>query len=338
MGHAMNSAETNQLVAAIKAHIAKGDRATEKAEQHYIAAGQHLKALKAAHTGPWADWESLLKTRIGIGKSRATELMQIADGRTTVEQIRAAGAERKREHDERKKISPLRNGESGETIKTTGNFRAGNGNVEWGTPSMYVDLARAVLGEIDLDPASSDKAQKIVQATQYFTVLDNGLTKPWHGRVFCNPPYSHVADFVEKLITERNAGNVTAAIILVHDSTSAGWYHRLLNHADAMCVHEGRIHFIDAHGHKCDSPPYGSTFFYFGKDTATFAQHFANVGCCRWRPRGATLKGLRSKTHRRRGRRPMVMLKRGTARDDGDGLGDDGGLRDDGGDRDRPCS
>jgi hypothetical protein len=37
--------------------------------------------------------------------------MQIADGRKTVEEVRASGAERKAEHDERKKISPLRNGE-----------------------------------------------------------------------------------------------------------------------------------------------------------------------------------------------------------------------------------
>lgn len=40
-----------QLITTIKAHIAKGDKASEKAEQHYIAAGQHLKTLKAAHTG-----------------------------------------------------------------------------------------------------------------------------------------------------------------------------------------------------------------------------------------------------------------------------------------------
>jgi hypothetical protein len=81
-----------QLVEAIKAHISKGDKAAEKSEQHYIAAGQHLKTLKAEHGGTWAEWESLLKTKIGIGKSRASELMQIADGRKTVDQTRAADA------------------------------------------------------------------------------------------------------------------------------------------------------------------------------------------------------------------------------------------------------
>jgi hypothetical protein len=102
-----------QLVRLIKEHIAKGDKAAEKSEQHYIAAGQHLKTLKANHGGTWAEWEALLKDRIGIGKSRASELMQIADGRKTVEEVRADTAERVREHEERKKISPLANGGNG---------------------------------------------------------------------------------------------------------------------------------------------------------------------------------------------------------------------------------
>jgi|SRR6516164_6890393 len=64
----------SQIIAAIKAHIAKGDKAAEKSEQHYIAAGQHLHTLKAEHGGTWAEWEKLLKTKVGIGKSRASEL------------------------------------------------------------------------------------------------------------------------------------------------------------------------------------------------------------------------------------------------------------------------
>jgi hypothetical protein len=91
---------------AIKAHIAKGDKANDKAEQHYIAAGLHLTTLKKLHDavgGTWAEWEQLLKTTIGIGKSRASELMQIADGRKSVEQVRADSTERKA--NERKRIS-----------------------------------------------------------------------------------------------------------------------------------------------------------------------------------------------------------------------------------------
>ena len=83
------------LINKIKVHIAKGDKAAEKAEQHYVAAGQHLKQLKANHAGTWEEWEALLKSKVGIGKSRASELMLIADGTKTITEIRASGAERK---------------------------------------------------------------------------------------------------------------------------------------------------------------------------------------------------------------------------------------------------
>jgi hypothetical protein len=75
MSKAVATQSQSQLVRLIKVHIEKGDQAQDKAEQHYIAAGQHLKTLKAQHEGTWAEWEKVLK-KVGIGKSRASELMQ----------------------------------------------------------------------------------------------------------------------------------------------------------------------------------------------------------------------------------------------------------------------
>ena len=108
----------SQLIQTIKAHIAKGDKAKDKAEQHYIAAGQHLKTLKASHGGSWAEWEELLKTKIGIGKSRASELMRIADGTKTVEQVRADTAERTAKT-RALQSSPLRSGENADDPETS---------------------------------------------------------------------------------------------------------------------------------------------------------------------------------------------------------------------------
>jgi hypothetical protein len=80
----------SQLARAIKAHIAKGDYAKDKAEQHYISAGQYLKALKAQHGGNWEEWTTLLRAKCDLSTGRASELMQIADGRTSREELRAA--------------------------------------------------------------------------------------------------------------------------------------------------------------------------------------------------------------------------------------------------------
>ena len=77
------------LISTIKAHIAEGDKATQKGQDHYIAAGQHLATLKKEHAGNWAEWETLLKIKIGISTGRASELMQIADGRKTLAELRA---------------------------------------------------------------------------------------------------------------------------------------------------------------------------------------------------------------------------------------------------------
>src|SRR5262245_56768871 len=106
------------LIRTIKAHIAKGDKAKDKAKQHYIAAGQHLKTLKASHGGSWAEWEELLKTKIGIGKSRASELMRIADGTKTVEQVRADTADRTAKT-RALQSSPLRSGENADDPETS---------------------------------------------------------------------------------------------------------------------------------------------------------------------------------------------------------------------------
>jgi hypothetical protein len=111
---------STDLFNTVKVLIEKGDKAKAKSEQFYIAAGQHLKTLKTEHTGNTAEWEALLKEKCGIGKSRAYELMKIADGRATVEEVRAEKAEsvrkvRGRIREEADSVAaaiPLRSGKS----------------------------------------------------------------------------------------------------------------------------------------------------------------------------------------------------------------------------------
>jgi hypothetical protein len=55
---------------------------------------------------------------------------------------------------------------------------------EWYTPDQYLDLAHSVLGNIDLDPASSDHAQEKVRADRHLTIETNGLAQEWRGRVW----------------------------------------------------------------------------------------------------------------------------------------------------------
>src|SRR5262245_54954462 len=92
----------SELVRAIKTLVAKADKAREKAEQFYIAAGLHLKTLKAQNP---KTWEKVAKERCGLGRSRVYELIAIADGRKTVDEIRADTAKRTAETQARLKAA-----------------------------------------------------------------------------------------------------------------------------------------------------------------------------------------------------------------------------------------
>lgn len=160
------------------------------------------------------------------------------------------------------------------------NHRAqGTGENEWYTPVEYLDAARSVLGEIDLDPASSPVANKTVGAARIYTIDDTGLTKEWSGRIWLNPPYSQpaIAQFSEKLAQEWESGRVQAAIALTHNYTDTGWFHRLASTCQAICFTRGRIGFVNQEGKKA-APTQGQAFFYFGSDVNGFFDRFRSIG------------------------------------------------------------
>jgi phage N-6-adenine-methyltransferase len=146
-------------------------------------------------------------------------------------------------------IAPEPNG-SALGLTETPYLARGASDVEWYTPAEYVEAARAVLGSIDLDPASSDEAQKTVQAARYFTVAEDGLAHDWFGTVWLNPPYSQpaIAEFVSKLIAAYQRGDVTAAILLTNSSTDTAWFHEAAEAAAAICFTRGRVKFIGPGG------------------------------------------------------------------------------------------
>lgn len=159
------------------------------------------------------------------------------------------------------------------------NVRGRSGDNEWHTPAEIFPLVRAVLGSIDVDPASNAEAQKIVKAKQFYTKANSSLDHQWHGRVWLNPPYSQplIAQFVSKLLHEHRAGRVTAAILLVNNSTDAAWFHQAMAGTEAICFTRGRINFCKSTG-EVGAPPQGQAFFYFGHERSRFIQIFSALG------------------------------------------------------------
>lgn len=91
------------LIGHIQAHVRQGDKARqradqarEKSHQHYIAAGQYLATLKAHYSRSWDEWETLLKAKVKLSVSRASELMAIGSGKKSTQEIRDGTAQRVR--------------------------------------------------------------------------------------------------------------------------------------------------------------------------------------------------------------------------------------------------
>jgi hypothetical protein len=58
-------------------------------------------------------------------------------------------------------------------------------------PELVATTAAFFGGSIDLDPASSESANSIIQADRFFTWKENGLNQPWRAdSVFLYPPKS----------------------------------------------------------------------------------------------------------------------------------------------------
>jgi DNA N-6-adenine-methyltransferase Dam len=153
------------------------------------------------------------------------------------------------------------------------------GDSEWYTPPELVERARTVLGDIDLDPASHPEAQKIVRAKRWYGVETDGLTQPWAGRVFLNPPYSRdvMGQFVDKLLAEIASGHVAQAIVLTPVRCDTGWWHQLTAAASAIAFVKGRIKFWRSEGQPECGAIYGSVFFFIGEDCAGFRRCFGEV-------------------------------------------------------------
>lgn len=153
------------------------------------------------------------------------------------------------------------------------------GNNEWYTPAQYIELAREVLGVIDVDPASNDFAQQKVRANVFYTEETNGLAQNWAGNVWLNPPYAQpaISDFINKMVDECQIGRVKSAVMLTHNYTDTAWFQKAAKTASAICFTRGRVKFEGPNG-EVAAPTQGQAFFYFGNDVARFSKVFADVG------------------------------------------------------------
>ena len=161
------------------------------------------------------------------------------------------------------------------------------------TPDKIVDMARIVMGGIDLDPAScklanwGDAQHSGVRAARYFTAIENGLDQQWSGRVWLNPPFSQWREWLSHLIGEMDAGRVTQACVLapINAVTGLAFFDTgFVRRADRLLITEGRPNYW---GPKAGSPTSGYAIYYFGPNGDKFDVEFGRFGVVYERPRNA---------------------------------------------------
>jgi len=112
---------------------------------------------------------------------------------------------------------------------------------EWLTPPEIIQA----LGPFDLDPCAPI-ARPWDTAALHYTLLDDGLKRPWFGRVWCNPPYGLAAAAWLARLADHGTGT---ALIFARTETRMFFDH-VWGRASTMLFIAGRLHFHHVDGRR----------------------------------------------------------------------------------------
>lgn len=145
-------------------------------------------------------------------------------------------------------------------------------SVEWYTPQWIFDA----LGiDFDLDPASPHDYETAVPAAVKYTIFDNGLKKPWIGKVWLNPPYGpKTSIWIRRMIQHGNG------IALVFSRTDAAWCQEAMKEASATLFMGGRVQFVPGreNEHKRGRCGAGTVLFAFGEECTNALKKLSSKG------------------------------------------------------------
>lgn len=143
--------------------------------------------------------------------------------------------------------------------------------VEWYTPPSIFDRLGLVF---DLDPCAAPAYDHVPAHTKYVLPTD-GLTEPWNGTVWLNPPYGKQTGIWVERLAKHGDG-----IALVFARPDTAWFQRAYHTADIVCFVDKRIKFINGKTGRADGTPgAGSALIGWG-NTAYTALINSGLGVC----------------------------------------------------------
>lgn len=143
---------------------------------------------------------------------------------------------------------------------------------EWYTPAFVFDAMGVIF---DLDPCTP--AEPMVpsryRCRQHYT--RNGLTRPWEGFVWMNPPFGGRNAIIPWLAKFMSHGD---GVALTPDRTSCPWWQEYARKADLVLFVDGKINFIGEDGQPGRSPAQGTTLMAAGPRGVVALQNAARAG------------------------------------------------------------
>jgi ParB family chromosome partitioning protein len=272
-------------------HLARRKEIYEKLYPHTKHGGAPGKPgggkEQKAKDAPGASFAKDTAAKTGLSPRTIQEDVQIA--RNIVPEVRdeirnTPLANARRELRRLARLSPQQQREAAQKILKNLEKRPhvayNSGDNEWYTPPEYIEAARRTMGDIDVDPASSEAANRIVQAKVFYTAEQDGLQQEWRGRVWLNPPYAQplVNKFCAALVAKVRSGEVSQACVLTNNATETSWFQELLTVASALCLIKGRVKFLDPDGLPTGAPLQGQIVSYIGPHVEKFAKEFRKFG------------------------------------------------------------
>jgi hypothetical protein len=106
-----------------------------------------------------------------------------------------------------------------DTVATSGD--------DWYTPRWLFEAAGVTF---DMDVCAPMLPEsRTCPAKNYLTVVDDGLSAPWQGTIWCNPPYSDVTPWVDRWAIHKDG-------LLLVPAVRSKWLGTLQRNADSLAL------------------------------------------------------------------------------------------------------
>lgn len=131
---------------------------------------------------------------------------------------------------------------------------------EWATPRALFDALDAEF-RFTIDACAVPENAK---CRLFYSPEDDGLSQPWHGRVWCNPPYGRgIGAWIKKAWGSAQAG--ATVVLLIPSRTDTAWWHDYCARGEVRFL-RGRVKFERTYGGKSESAPFPSAIVVFRPD------------------------------------------------------------------------